>query len=137
MKRRIGLSHARLEDLPRLHDFIQTACREVGANEDVTYALRLAVEEACTNIIVHGYRGTAPGPIDLSFEANAGQIVVTIADRARPFSPDAIPPPNLGVDWEQRKIGGLGWYLIRKMTDEVQHQPNPGGGNRITLKKKF
>ncbi len=137
MKKRIELPHARLEDLPRLHDFVQAACRELGANEDVSYALRLAVEEVCTNIIVHGYGEMAPGPIDLSFQADDGQIAITIADRARPFSPDDIPPPDLSAGWEHRRIGGLGWHLIREMTDEVQHQPNPGGGNRITLKKKF
>jgi len=137
MGKRIELPHARLEDLERLHEFIEAACRDAGADENVAYALRLAVEETCSNIITHGYRGRAPGPIALSLQVNARQIVITIADRARLFSPDDAPPPNLGAGWEERQVGGLGWYLIRKMVDEVRHQPNPGGGNRVTLIKRF
>jgi serine/threonine-protein kinase RsbW len=137
MTKRIELRHARLEDLSRLHDFIEAACREVGADEDVAYALRLAMEEVCTNVITHGYTDQRPGPITLTFQAGRGQIAMTIVDRARLFSPDDAPPPDLSTDWDDRKVGGLGWFLIRKMTDEVRHEPNPGGGNRVTLIKKF
>ena len=137
MTKSIELPHARLVDLSRLHDFIEAECREVGADEDVAYALRLAMEEVCTNIITHGYTDQRPGPITLTFHAEHGQIAMTIVDRARPFLPDDAPPPDLSADWDDRKVGGLGWFLTRKMTDEVRHEPNPGGGNRVTLIKKF
>jgi len=137
MSQTIELPHARLEDLGRLHEFIEAACREAGADENVSYALRLAVEEACANIITHGYPDATPGPIEVSLQAGAGQIAMTIADRARPFSPDDAPPPDLSAGWEDRKIGGLGWHLIKRMMDEVRYQPRPGGGNLLTLTKKI
>lgn len=120
-----------------MHDFIEAACREVGADEDVAYTLRLAMEEVCTNIIKHGYTDQPPGPITLTFQAENGQIVMTIADRARPFSPDDAPPPDLSTDWDDRKVGGLGWHLVKHAVDQVLHEPNPGGGNQVTLIKKF
>jgi serine/threonine-protein kinase RsbW len=137
MTKSIELPHARLEDLSRLHDFVEAACREVGADEDIAYALRLAMEEVCTNIITHGYTDQPPGPITLTIQTENAQIAMTIADRARPFSPDDAPPPDLSTGWDNRQVGGLGWFLIRKMTDEVHHEPNPGGGNRVTLIKKL
>ena len=133
----IDLPHARLQDLSRLHDFIQAGCRQAGADEDVAYALRLGMEEVCTNIIEHGYEGQPPGPITLTLQGEPGQIMVTITDRARPFSPDDAPPPDLSPDWENRKIGGRGWYLVRHAVDQVLYEPNPGGGNQVTLVKKF
>ena len=137
MKTDIKIPHAQLKDLTRLHDFVESACQQVGADENVSYAARLAVEEVCTNIIKHGYRATSPGPIALSFQADDGQIVITIVDRARPFSPESVPPPDLNADWDARPIGGLGWHLVKHMMDQVLHEPNPGGGNIVTLIKKL
>lgn len=138
MKKDIRVPHARLEDLEGLHDFVAAACREAGADESVASAFALAVEEACTNIVVYGYQDMPPGPIALTFQAEGGQIVITIADNARPFSPDSVPPPDLTTDLEDRQIGGLGWHLIRHMVDEVHHEFKPNGrGNVLTLIKKL
>ena len=137
MSQSIELPHARLEDLTRLHDFVEAVCRESGANEDVAYALRLAMEEVCTNIIKHGYKDQPAGPIALTMRAENGQIVLTIVDRARPFSPDDAPPADMNPDLAKRKIGGLGWHLVKHAVDQVLHEPNPGGGNQVTLIKKF
>lgn len=138
MDPQIEIPHARLPDLERLHDFIDAACRAAGVNDSAAYALALAVEEAGTNIIVHGYAGAAPGPIALRFHAAPGQITLTITDDARPFLPDSVPPPDLTTNLEDRKIGGLGWHLIRHMVDEVHHEFKPNGrGNILTLVKKL
>ncbi len=138
MDKKIKLPRARLQDLERLHDFIDAACREAGADESTAYALALAMEEACSNIIIHGYAGAPPGPIALTFHASGGQITLTIADDARPFSPDNVPPPDLTTGLEERQIGGLGWHLIRHMVDQTRHEFKPNGrGNILTLVKKF
>jgi serine/threonine-protein kinase RsbW len=137
MKTDIKIQHAQLKDLTRLHDFVEAACEQIGADENTSYAIRLAVEEVCTNIIKHGYKGMSPGPIALTFQSDNKQITITIADRARPFSPNNAPPPNLSADWNERQIGGLGWHLVKHMMDQVLHAPNPGGGNIVRLIKKF
>jgi serine/threonine-protein kinase RsbW len=97
--------------------------------------LRLAVEEACVNVIKHGYPGGPPGVIRLSIAAEPGRIVVEIVDDAAPFDPQDAPAPDIRSDWDERRIGGLGWHLIRKVMDEVRHTSRPGGGNRLTLVK--
>jgi serine/threonine-protein kinase RsbW len=137
MKTEIKIQHAQLKDLTRLHDFVESACRRVGADENVSYAVRLAVEEVCTNIIKHGYKGKSPGLIALTFQGDQKEITITIADRARPFSPDNAPAPNLSADWNERQIGGLGWHLVKHMMDQVLYEPNPDGGNIVTLIKRF
>ncbi len=138
MDPQIEIPHARLQDLERLHDFIDAACRQAGVDDSAAYALALAVEEAGTNIIVHGYAGAPAGPIVLRFHAEPGQIAITITDDATPFSPDSVPPPDLTSDLEERKIGGLGWHLIRHMVDQVHHEFKPNGrGNILTLTKRI
>ncbi len=98
--------------------------------------MKLAVEEACVNVITHGYAGREPGPISLAFRSEPERFVVTLADSAAPFEPESLPDPDLAAGWKERKIGGLGWWLIRKMVDGVEYESSPGGGNRLTLVKR-
>jgi serine/threonine-protein kinase RsbW len=123
--------------LAALLDFVDEACREAGLDEQAQLAVRLAGEEACSNIIEHAYRGREPGPIALELRHEQGRVVLVIEDAAPAFAPDDAPPPDLSSDWVQRRMGGLGWHLIRQTMDEVRHQRLAGGGNRLELVKRL
>lgn len=125
----------RLESLAEILDFIDRQCRRSAADPDTAHALRLAVEEICVNVVTHGYRGAEPGPIDLEFRGEPDRIVVSIRDRGRPFSPEDAPAPDLTLGWQDRPIGGLGWYLVHRMIDRVDYRPDPTTGNCVTLTK--
>lgn len=127
---------ARLENLPALLHFISEACERAGASARDEFAVKLAVEEACVNVITHGYAGREPGPISLTFCSEPERFVVTVADVAAPFEPEALPEPDLTSGWKERKIGGLGWWLMRNMVDGVEYESSPGGENRLTLVKR-
>jgi serine/threonine-protein kinase RsbW len=126
---------ARLENLRRIRDFIEEQCAKTGTDSSACFDLKLAVDEACTNIIEHGYAGAA-GSIGVAFESGGGELRVTICDRGRSFSPKSVPPPPLEKDWSERPIGGLGWHLIRSAVDVVDYGSSPEGGNRLTLIKR-
>jgi serine/threonine-protein kinase RsbW len=126
---------ARLESLTAFAKFIDDACAHNGADHDTTHALRLAVEEVCTNVIKYGYAGMEPGSIALTFEAPPGRFVITVSDRGRPFDPRSAPPPDLTSSAEERPIGGLGVYLVNAMMDEVSYRSDPVCGNTLTLVK--
>lgn len=126
---------AHLESLQEIRDFIEEAARRAGVDPSAQFDLKLAVDEACSNIILYGYEPGEPGPIKVSFESDGRQVVVTIIDRARPFDPKNAPVPDLDVDWRERRPGGLGWYLIRQVMDSVEYDSDPETGNRLTLVK--
>ena len=128
---------ARLENLPALRRFAVGACRQCGADAAACDAVELAVDEACSNIVLHGYDGREPGPIVVTFECRADEAVITIADFGQPFAPDKLPPPDLASGWEERRVGGLGWHLIQQMMDEVTYQTDAQAGNRLTLRKRW
>ena len=127
---------ATLDNLPRFMSFIDEACRRAGADEDTAYALRLAVEEVCINLIHYGYKGMAPGPIRVSFHPQRDRITVKIADRARPFDPANAPEPDLTSDADVRPLGGLGWYLVKHSVDHFDYQSDPKHGNVLTLTRR-
>jgi anti-sigma regulatory factor (Ser/Thr protein kinase) len=133
----LAVEHAaRLENLPRFMAFIDEACRSAHADSDTTYALRLAVEEICINLIRYGYKDMAPGPIRLAFASQPDKVTITIHDRARPFDPAHAPPPDLTSDLDRRPIGGLGWYLVKQFVDELDYRTDAALGNVLTLTKR-
>lgn len=121
--------------LPGLMRFAIEASAREGLDEDTAQAVRLAIEEACVNVIDHAYAQGEPGPITVSIRSEAARVVIQISDRATRFAPDEAPAPDLGAGWESRPIGGLGWHLIMAVMDEVSHEYEPGAGNRLTLVK--
>lgn len=124
-----------MESLPALLDFAEAECKRLRADVSTAFAIKLAVEEACVNVIQHGYPPDAAGPIVLSIRADSSCFVVTLADRAVPFLPEDAPPPDLSADWAARRAGGLGWHLIKQIMDQVEYQRDPGGENRLILIK--
>jgi anti-sigma regulatory factor (Ser/Thr protein kinase) len=72
--------------------------------------VQLAVDEACSNVILYAYSGQK-GIIKLALELVGDDFIVTIIDRGKPFDPTAVPPPDLEADLNERKIGGLGMEL--------------------------
>ena len=121
--------------LPAIRNFIGDSCRQAGVGKAAAHGLVVAVDEACSNIVEHGYAGREPGPIGISFDAEAGRITVAITDRGRAFDPKDAPAPDLHSGWRERRVGGLGWHLVRQFVDEIQYEPDAGNGNRLTLVK--
>lgn len=116
---------------------VDQECRAAGGDARSCGDLKLAVDEACTNVIEHGYGGLG-GTVRLSAAENGGSLTVIIEDRGLPFDPASVPPPDLSADWQDRRIGGLGWHFIRSCVDEIRYEPGvDGGGNRLTLVKKL
>lgn len=127
---------ARVENLAAVRAFVEEACRRAGADAATCFDLKLAVDEACANIIEHGYAGRPPGSIALACESDGDGVRVTIVDSGRAFAPSELPPADVASDWETRRVGGLGWHLIRKSVDAIDYGPDPAGGNRLTLLKR-
>lgn len=122
-------------DLERLVDarqFVRDAAATAHAPIDCLDDLVQAVDEAATNVIVHGYRGR-PGELDIAVGFDGERFAVTIEDKAPPFDPTSRPEPDLSVPPDRRTPGGMGIHLIRAATDELTWQPRSGGGNILRL----
>jgi serine/threonine-protein kinase RsbW len=94
-----------------------------------------AVDEAASNIIIHGYKGK-PGEIEIAVNREGDNLVVRLRDHAPHFNPNNYPMPDLTLPLKKRPLGGLGIYFIRHFSDEVRYRVNEKGGNELTLVKK-
>ena len=124
-----------LQNLEEICDFVTHYAIEAGLNESEVYAVQLAVDEASTNIIEHGYGRECPERIDITCEILEDGLKVVIYDDAAPFNPETVPDPDTDVSLEELKPRGLGVFLMRKMMDEVHYTGDPVLGNTLTLIK--
>ncbi|MFL5711390.1 MAG: ATP-binding protein [Chloroflexota bacterium] len=126
-------------DLDRLVD-IRELVRNVAHSSDAPPAclddLVQAVDEAATNIVLHGYERRG-GTIEVDARVVDDHIEIVLSDPAPPFDPTAVPDPDLSVPALQRRPGGMGIHLIRLSTDSIVHRPRPGGGNILTLTRSL
>ncbi|MGB7787567.1 ATP-binding protein [Methanoregula sp.] len=118
--------------IPEVSACLNTLMRASGFPEDDILDTQLAVEEAITNIIMHGYIN-GEGAITVSGRAGDGTVEVRLEDRAGPFDPLSIPEPDLAGD---RKIGGLGIFLIRQVMDDVRYRFEDGKNILVLTKRK-
>ncbi|PKL64828.1 MAG: ATP-binding protein [Methanomicrobiales archaeon HGW-Methanomicrobiales-3] len=116
---------ARLEELMEAYGFAPEAILDT----------QLAVEEAITNIIVHGYK-RPDGEIQITCSRVSDAIEIRIADSAPPFDPLSLPEPDLSSTVSERRIGGLGIYLIRRVMDGFFYRYEDGKNILTLIKKK-
>jgi anti-sigma regulatory factor (Ser/Thr protein kinase) len=125
---------ADLGNLKKVRSFITKAGQSLGVNAEVIGDMCLVVDEAVTNVILHGYDGQE-GPVDIDVEGQDRTLVITIKDQARSFNPEAVEEPHLEDSLADRAYGGMGVYLINKLTDEAEFRRLPGKGNQLRLLK--
>ena len=123
---------ADLAELADVRRFVRDAADAADAPIACLDDLVQAVDEAATNVITHGYKGT-PGWIDVGVGLAGDRFVVTLEDAAPEFDPTRVPEPDLSVPPMARKPGGMGVHLMREATDALSHRPRPGGGNILTM----
>ena len=125
-----------LNNLNAIRDFVESYAVALGMASADVYGLVLAVDEAATNICVHGYK-EKPGMIEVAVEHDEQNITVRIRDEAPIFDPADIPPPNLTGTLEERALGGMGIHFMRHYTDEMTHRVTSTQGNELILKKSI
>lgn len=120
-----------IDCLPRITRFIEECLVAADAGDDDRFAVTLAIDEACTNIITHGCP-PAKSTIQITCTADPGSITVEIKDRGREFDPRSAPIPDITSDLAHRRIGGLGVYFIRTLIDGIEYDYRDGT-NRLQL----
>ncbi len=121
--------------LDEIRSFVGDQAREAGFNAKDIYSIQLATDEAASNVIEHAYSGKPDGKFDVSCEFQIDHLIITLLDHGKTFEPSRVEEPNLKADLLDRKIGGLGIYLMHKLMDEVHYESTPTG-NLLTLVKR-
>jgi serine/threonine-protein kinase RsbW len=111
-----------LQNLQKISEFIDKTMKHYNiTNARDIYAVKLSIDEACTNIIEHAYPNKEGTIIIRCMLSNKGKFVVEIIDTGEPFDPTTSADPNIEIGLNGRKEGGLGIFFVRKFMDEVKY----------------
>ena len=127
---------ANFHNLDEIREFVAETARQAGFSDKEIYSVQLAADEASTNIIEHAYAGIENGKIEIDCSIEGDELKIVMRDNGKSFDPSSVPEPNVKADLSERKIGGLGMYLMRKLMDEVTYESLPKTGNVLTLIKR-
>jgi len=113
----------RMEELERLGEAVEGFAASFHIGPKISNALQLAIEELFTNAVSYGYPEGVGGTILLSMDTRDGWVEVELRDDGQPFDPLVQGPEvNAEASLEERRIGGLGIHLTRKLFDEVSYE---------------
>jgi serine/threonine-protein kinase RsbW len=112
-----------LASLNDLQSWFRHLCRRHGGRwsnlEDSVYRLNLALAEGFTNAVRHAHAGMPQETsieVQVAFESE--QVEIQIWDAGHPFNPDVLEEPKPGT---LRLTGGYGWFLLRRLVDQVSY----------------
>ena len=119
--------------LVEIRKFIEESADKLGADQEKTQDLILAVNEAVTNIYIHGFEKVAC-KVDVSVSFSDGALTVITHDNGPEFDPTRVDLPDTTASLEKRRPGGLGILMIRKYTDQFLYQRTPEHKNELVFK---
>jgi serine/threonine-protein kinase RsbW len=113
---------AEIGNLRTFVSFVSDCARVHGFRRERISDLELAVEEAIANICLYAY-DQEPGEVEINCFQDGGSegLVIEIRDTGKAFDMQSLAPPDLTSNIEDRDIGGLGVFLIRKVADESHY----------------
>ena len=124
---------ARRDQLDDVLAFVTEQLEELECPARKVIQIQVAVEELFVNIASYAYApgsGTADIAVELVPEPRA--VEITLKDRGVPYDPLAKPDPDVTLTAEQRKIGGLGIYMVKKSMDSMRYKYE-NGQNILTI----
>ena len=96
----------------------------------------LALEEIFMNIVMHGSQpGIAPR-VEVSLNLGTDAVTMTVEDDGPQFDPLSLPPPDVTATLADRKVGGLGVFLVRNIMDTVTYA-RTAGRNQLRISKRL
>ncbi len=125
---------AQMSYLVQVRDFIEHIGKKYKFSEKIVNSFKLVVDEACTNIIRHGYRDIKNGEIILKAIVRRLSLTILIVDQGISYDPRSANTPDLAKYVNIGKKGGLGIMMMRKLMDDIQYSVTENG-NEFRLTK--
>ncbi|MFN3385781.1 MAG: ATP-binding protein [Candidatus Thermochlorobacter sp.] len=128
--------HSQTDELERVRQFVRDAALRFGFSRNDAEKIVTATDEACANVILHGYNSDPSRHINIGIETNGKSFAVTIDDDGKSYDLRKHVAPDMKVYLAERRRGGLGIKLIHMLVDDIEYVVR-GSHNRLTLTKRL
>ena len=126
---------ARRRNIPLIIDFVNRELESLGCSRKTEAQIDIAIDELYSNIANYGYEED-DGEVTVTLDTDTVPRTVTISftDEGKPFNPLERADPDVTLSAKERKIGGLGIYMVKKSMDDVSYEYK-AGKNILTIRK--
>ncbi|MBQ7518860.1 MAG: ATP-binding protein [Clostridia bacterium] len=128
---------ASVENLEQVLAFVDAELEKMGSPPKAQMQIDVAVEELFVNIAHYAYAPeTGSATIRVQPDEEKHSIAITFIDSGIPYNPLAKPDPDVTLSAEERQIGGLGIFMVKKSMDGMRYEYR-NGQNVLTIEKAF
>lgn len=126
-----------LENIDTVTDFVDARLEELDCSMKVMAQINVAVDELFSNIARYAYQPeTGSATVRVEVTENPLEVVITFMDHGVPYDPLKKADPDVTLSADERKIGGLGIFLVKKTMDDVKYEYRDGQ-NILKICKKI
>ena len=125
------------ENIPAVTAFVDEKLESMGCPLKAQMQIDIAIDELFGNIAHYAYHpevGNATVRVEVTEEPLA--VIVTFIDKGKPYDPLRVAEPDITLSAEERNLGGLGIYMVKKSMDEITYEYKDGK-NILSIKKKL
>lgn len=124
---------ATVENLPNVIDFITSSLEEKNCSMKMIMQMELAIEEIFVNVASYAYSQNV-GQVTICKDFEPQAVTVTFIDSGVAYNPLEHEDPDTNAGIDERDIGGLGIFLVKKNVDDIFYE-RKDGQNILTVKK--
>ena len=126
-----------VENLQQVVDFATEQLEARDCPMKAAMQMELVIEEIFVNISTYAYHpDIGPATFCMEFEKNPSAVLMTFIDAGKPYNPLEKDDPDVSLGVEERDVGGLGIFLVKKNVDEISYKYEDGK-NILSMKKFF
>ena len=126
----------KVSEITKLNAFVKSATAALNMETGLANQIKLAVEEAVTNVIDYAYPNGTEGNINITIEADESRIRFILSDSGAEFDPTGVSKADTTLTVDERPIGGLGVFLVRNLMDSINYE-RVDGKNVLRMEKRF
>ena len=131
------LNRATVENIGAVTEFVNRQLEECGCSPKARMQIDIAIDELFGNIAHYAYRPqVGPATVRVEVLREPLAVVITFIDHGVPYDPLAKSDPDITLPAEQREVGGLGIYIVKKSMDEITYEYK-NGQNILRIKKRL
>ncbi len=128
---------AKVENIPEVTEFIDARLDEIGCPTKIKMQMNIAIDELFGNIARYAYNPeVGPATVRVEVEDEPTAVVVTFLDHGKPYDPFSREDPDVTLSADERSIGGLGFFMVKKLMDDVKYEYK-NGQNILSVKKNI
>ena len=129
--------NASVESISRITEFVDEALEALHCPMKVQMQIDLAIDELFSNISYYAYqKGIGTATVSVDFDPETRTVSLIFEDNGIPYNPLEKEDPDITLSAKERKVGGLGIFLVKKTMDSMEYERRDDR-NIVTIRKKI